>query len=392
MAPHTTTAALAIGDWQIDTSEDARTELLALETRSALDGGETRARVLLSVPPQREAGLLEQAVGEVAGAAAGAVGGALGIGGGDSSPTLGTVRGKDVRADATLTVTLGVGERSGKVLAARVDAIVTSLGTITITARGPMDRMAALRVAETFENRSAAQVVRDLADRAGVEVGSLADGDSYPYVVIDPARTVREHVLRLARREGADLGTDEDGRLTMTRFTKSKADHVVRYGVHLLAATLAHGAPAGAKVVVSGEGAASGGGSDRWHWLLRDGADARAEAGSGEATLAIADGASRSRAAADRLAKRVAGALDEARAVGRVALPGAPEIRAGDAIGIEDAPTPGLDGVLKVLAVRHRYDKRTGFVTILDVTRAAAGGDSGGLLGAAAGAIGGLGL
>ena len=50
-------------------------------------------------------------------------------------------------------------------------------------------------------------------------------------------------------------------------------------------------------------------------------------------------------------------------------LLGSPQVKLGDAIEIQDAPRPELNGLFKVVAVRHVLNKCDGFVTWVSFTR-----------------------
>jgi hypothetical protein len=78
-----------------------------------------------------------------------------------------------------------------------------------------------------------------------------------------------------------------------------------------------------------------------------------------------------------------------------VVVLGNPTVDLGDAVEIREAPRAELNGLFKVVSVRHIFSKRDGFVTVVGFTGHGAAGAAGGLLGAAgslAGAAAGVGI
>lgn len=382
--------AITIAGWSVDSAADPLTELLALETLAAIDSPGDMCLAALYAPPSRQAGLLGQATGM----AAEAVGGALGLGGGPAPSGFAVdVRGETVAQGDAMTVELKVGDRSARVMTAEVQALESGLEQVRVTGRSGMYRLAATRVNQVYESQNLGQIARDLAGQAGVATGEIERGSTYPYLVVHESKSLLRCLRELARREGLDLYFDADNRMTMRRFTKTSPDHIFRYGAELLALELrGHGAP-GERVQVYGEGTASSRGSDTWHWLARDDPPARSEAGEGRRALAVQDGALRTRDAAERYATSWLGALRDQASRGRLKLLGSPQVRLGDAFRIQDAPRPELNGLFKVVAVRHVLNKRDGFVTWVAFTGQGGAQAAGGLLGGAIGAVGGaLGL
>jgi hypothetical protein len=106
----------------------------------------------------------------------------------------------------------------------------------------------------------------------------------------------------------------------------------------------------------------------------------------------LADGALRSKAAADRLAIARKGATTDLATSGRLRLLGNPTVKLGDAIEIKGVPDPALNGLFKVVALRQSLTKDAGYATWVGFTgqggAAAAEGLLGGLAGAISGALG----
>jgi hypothetical protein len=375
--------SLSIGGWSVKSDDDPRTELVRLEAARGLGGADDHCLIELYAPPKPKAGLLEQA--------AGAAMDALGMGGASSGPPPFSVdvRGQAITYGDPIVIELKSGDDSGKVMTAKVESIATSPQTVTIRGSTGMRRLAATRTNQAFENRSLGQIAQDLCSAAGVDKGAVASGASYPYLIVDEGRSLLRHLRDLARREGLDLWFDEEDHLVLQAFSKTSADHKLRYGAELLSLELTGVEQLADKAQVHGESPSSNLGSDTWYWLVKDPSPFRGEAGEGSRNSGRADAALRTKDAADLLAKSTAGEWKDRSRTGRARLLGRPGVQLGQAIEISDAPRPELNGLFKVTSLRHVYGKRTGFTTTVGFSgsggAAAAGG---GLLGALGGALG----
>ena len=358
----TASCAISIAAWSADSSADPRTEIIGIDTTATLGPADCHARITLYAAP---------------------------AGG----------RQLDFDAGDPVSIELTAGDVTETVFTGAVRSVRTSLGVMHVDAAGGLTRLAATRVNAIYSNQSAQQIASDLASQAEMDTGDLETGDTYPYVVAHESRSALELLRRIARAEGMDLYADHEGRLTMKRFTRTGADYTVKYAVHVLDARLVrHDVPT-AHVMIAGESVASTKGNDSWAMLAKDGSAYLAEAGSGARLLAQHEGAVRTKASAQRLADAMHEAIASYTTWGRIAVVGNPRVRLADAIGIEDAPTPSLNGTFKVTGVRHHFSKARGHVTVVDFVALAGaasglgalgGGDAGALAGAAAGLAGGL--
>ncbi len=146
-------------------------------------------------------------------------------------------------------------------------------------------------------------------------------------------------------------------------------------------------------VTVVGESPSSNKGSSSWPWIVKDASAVKGDVGDGDKLLSLKDGAMRSKDAADLFAKRKYGAVKDSGSRGWLRVLGNPEINLGDAIEIKGAPKAELNGLFKVLSVRHVLSKSTGFVTVVDFSGQVGAKQADALLGGLAGKLGGaLGL
>ena len=391
-AVHVVGYALSIGGWKVDSAADPKTELIALEVLSSMSTPADYVRVVLHNPAAPAPDLLGQALAAAASAVGGALGGALG-GDEPAAPPAAfstQVRGEKIEPGMPLTVSLTAGSRTGTVATTAVRAIDVVDGRTTIVGRSGMQVLAERRLNQVYENQTLRQIVSDLAAQSGVDVGTVAQGDRYPYLVADETRTVERICRDLARREACDFYVGPDGALTVATFAKTRPDHTFHYGIDLLELRVRKHEPSHDRVVVYGESPSSRDGIKTSHWLTKDSASFTGAAGDGVRVAAFADGAVRSKAAADRLAAARQGAAADQATSGRLRLLGNPTVKLGDAVEVAGVADPALNGLFKVVSVRHVLNKDDGYVTWVNVTGAggAAGAAPGGLAGAIGGALG----
>lgn len=381
---------LSIASWSVDSASDARTEFAALDVNLTMNTPNDYCRISVYAPPVLKKSLLEEA----AGAAMDMFGGALGLNGGSEKKAFSTqVRGNAINPGDPMTIELAVGDRSNKVMKAEVQSINTSIGQTVISGTTGKQKLANTRLNQIYENRSLLQIVKDLASQADVETGDIATGSTYSYFVVHESKSLLRHTQELAIRDGLDLYFDTENKLTLKAFEKSSADHTFHYGIDILDLQLRKHQPTSNHLMVYGESPSSNQGPSTWHWLAKDLMPFRSEVGKGMQSLGFSDGAIRTKDAADSLAKAKFGAMKDHATAGHLMILGNPMVKLGDAIQIADAPKPELNGLFKVVSVRHRYSKHDGFVTIVGFTGQGGAAAAGGLLGQAIGQLAGaLGL
>jgi prophage tail gpP-like protein len=334
---------LSIGSWSADSASDPHTEVVSIETASALGAAATRCRITLYAAPSNGKQLSFQ----------------------QGDP---------------ITVELTAGDVTETVMTAAVKQVRSTLGTMVVTGRGTLEALATARVNAVYSNQTAQQIANDLASQASADVGDMDTGDTYPYFVAHESRSTLDLLRQIAGVEGMDLYASADGKLTMKRFTKQTADHTFKYGVDILDARIEERDPPTVHAIVAGESPASTQGNDAWYFLAKDASAFLGDSGSGVQLLATHDGAVRTKAAAKRLADATVAGIAAYTTAGRVVVLGAPAVKLGDAIAITDAPAPPLNATFKVTVVRHRFAKRSGLVTIIDFCALSTTAGLGGML------------
>jgi len=377
---------LSIAGWSVDSSQDAKTELIELETCTAMDSPVGGCRIALYASPAPQPSLLEQA----AGAAASALG--LGDSGASDSAFSIQVRGQKVKIGDKITIEMTAASGSSVVSTTEVQSVRSSFGLTEITGVSGAQKLASTRVNQVYSAQTLGQIVNDLAGQAGADTGTIDDGSTYPYFVVHESRSVLTHILELASVEGMDVYFDASNQLNVTAFHKSSADHTFNFGIDILDLEVSKMDPPVEHVVSYGESPASNQGSDTWHWLVKDLSAYRGEAGSKGRLLTFGDRALRTKGAADLFATSKLSAVKDQSSLGRLKLMGDPTVNLGDAFEVKSAKQPQLNGLFKVTSLRHVFGKSRGYLTLVDFSGQGAaqqgGGQLGQLAGAAAGALG----
>jgi phage protein D len=259
-----------------------------------------------------------------------------------------------------------------------VDAVRYSLDGVTrFNASSGATALCRVRVNQSYEQSAAGDIVKDLAQRAGINTGSIEDGADYPFFAVDQRRNAWVHIAELARNNGFAAWFSPDGKLNFAPVEAGEPVQTFRYGEDILSLELTASVPAAGQVNMTGEGAAGSNGSDAWGWLLKDAASVTAQSGSGDPARGVSDASLRSTAAAQSAADRIAAGIGSAALRGYLLTAGAGAVVPGSTIAIEGAPQAALNGTCLVERVKHRFTKTGGFTSLIYFTQTGAGGSGG---------------
>lgn len=264
-----------------------------------------------------------------------------------------------------LTLALGPKDDEVPVLTGTVTARRQETGLAVIEALDLSGALGLARATAAFEQTSIAEVVRKLAEEAGMQAD--ADGDeTLPVYYVLPARPVWDHLRDLARLTGRDLGVDAQGTL-LFRNPGAGAAHTLRHAAQLIRWRIARDeAPPALARAAHGSASQSG----NWHWIDPDPLGERPSLARIEGVLSDRDlTGTASSAATARAARTALG--------GWLLITGNAAIRPGDSVAVTGVPGGDPDPI-RVRSVRHCLDGASGFTTCLGVE---GGGTAGGLLG-----------
>jgi phage protein D len=277
---------------------------------------------------------------------------------------LGQVGGLKPGRDDKAQVELGYADDSGltQVISGVVDAVEPSLTTTRIVGFNAAPLLRTF-VDQTYEGKTAGEIVGDLASHAGIDVDTSDDGINFPAYVVDGRRSVHYHMLDLAALCGFDLYITSEGKLVFQKFANGNTVHVLEYARHVIELDIRQLPPLAAQVTSWGESPGSGHGDNAWAWLTKDFSGLKGAAGSGSPTLVLEDPALRTSDASASAADAAETVIRRRRIRGRVLVLGDPSIALGDVVQFKGLPDSSLDGSYQVRAVTHRITKTRGFTT-----------------------------
>ena len=303
----------------------------------------------------------------------------------------------DAKPGDDASAALGFDGETQTVFTGSVVETAPTLAGVRVLALGRMDRLLRLRVARSYEDRSAGSIVRDLADAAAVDVGQADDGPTLPRFALDTRRNAAQHLQALAARLGFDLYTDRDGRLmfralgdvkqldggglggmaaaaagALAALAGAGSGTGYEVGKHLIAARASHRIVGLEAVQVGGEGTASSHGGESSWWLGTAEDQNLGSSGSGKATALVFDAAARTKDLADRFAAGYRASANRGRHTLQLRTMGRAALELGDAVQVKGARDGGLNGSGYVSALSHHCSFDTGFVTDIGVELGAA--------------------
>lgn len=269
--------------------------------------------------------------------------------------------------DDEATVELGYAGEEGltQVLSGTVKTVDSALAVRRITVFSNAYSLLHAFAEQTYEAKNAGEIVRDLAEQAGVNVAGAENGTSFPAYVIDGRRSFWQHMRDLADLCGFDLYLNRDGELVFERFTGGRITHLFDHGQHIVALEISQLPPSAASVEAWGESPTGSQGEDAWGWLSKDFSGSKGSAGSGTPTRLLERPVLRTRQAAQTAADALHTALQRRAIRGRLVVLGNPEVRLGDSIRLRNLPEAEQNGTYQVRAVTHRISKAEGFTTTI---------------------------
>ncbi|WP_164013189.1 contractile injection system protein, VgrG/Pvc8 family [Pyxidicoccus trucidator] len=285
--------------------------------------------------------------------------------------------------DAT-TVSLDAGDGSVTVFTGVVLETRATPDSATVVGTDALAKLARLDVCGAYESTTAGSIVSELVQKAGATAGTIEDGPTFPSYVLHRGPRALRHIQRLAEQCGFDVYTDGKGQVHFVPPADGGPDHTFVYRKQVLRAELRETPPALDGVEVWGEGAASTQGTEKGHWLVADlasvsgkaalGSNGSVQAGSaGSLPREVRDGALRTGDDAATHAKARMTALASRPVRGFIEVLGAPAVKPGDTVQLNDIPkghpveSLASGKVLRVRGVRHTLSASAGFVTRMEL-------------------------
>lgn len=258
------------------------------------------------------------------------------------------------------SIQLGYEDSLDDVLAGTVDQVEPGLTEVRVTGLDVAMKLLDFRTDQLYERQNAGGIVSDLAQKAGVRAGDVADGLRFAMYAVDHQKNAYEHMAELAEKCGFDLYLTPASQLVFKAYTRAEP-HVLAYGREILHAELQAETPRVEGVVVHGESPASFKGADTSHWLTKRAVEGVAGRG---ARLVVQEPTVRDTDAAEQVARARMDALAR-RVSGTVTIVGRADIRLGDTIEVQGMTHSKLNGVFQVRSVEHYLSKAAGFTTVI---------------------------
>lgn len=280
---------------------------------------------------------------------------------------LGNVNGlKPVRDDEP-KIELGYADNGDltQVIKGTVETVEPTLTTVRIVGYSPAAKLLRSFVEQTYESKTAGQIVRDLASKAGVDVATVEDGITFPAYVVDGRRSVYHHMQDLANLCGFDLYVNADGKLVFEKFVGGKTVHVFEFAKHIVALDVLRAPSPAGLVEAWGESPSGSQGDESWAWLTKDFGGSKGKAGTGDPLLLLERPALRTADAARTAATAALAAIQRRTLRGRLVTIGRPEVKLGDAIRLSGMADASVNANFQVRSVVHRITKLDGFTTTI---------------------------
>jgi phage protein D len=270
---------------------------------------------------------------------------------------------RPARDDET-EIELGYADNGGTSRVIKGKVVTTEPGLTNIRVVGYSGADAVLRtfVEKTYESKTAGAIVQDLADKSGVDVGTVKDGVTFPVYVVDGRRSAYQHMRDLADLCGFDLYVNADGELVFEKFVGGKTVHVFEFAKEIISLDVLRTPPAAGLVEAFGESPTGSQGLDAASWLTTDFSNSKGTAGAGPLFL-LERSALRTKDSARSAAEAALATIQHRSVRGRLVSFGRPQVKLGDAIQLRGLADDSLNTSFQVRSVRHRISKRGGFTT-----------------------------
>lgn len=263
----------------------------------------------------------------------------------------------------TVTVALGYEKNGSKNLTTVFTGKIESINTMgsKVMVLSPLTKLYSLRVDRFYDHQTAGAIVTDLANEAGVTVGTVSDGFTFPSYVVSKSKTAYEHIIELAQICDFDFYGTNEAKLVFKEHQEN-AVHSLRYGANIINIQKMDQIPPVDSVKVSGSSPSDSKGSDTHYWMTKK--NVEDSAGSGGNQLLLQNMALKDKATAKKVAEA---ALKRLRSVIylKVLVFGNEKVMLGDTVEIRDVPEQSLNGKFEIREIEHFFTKAEGFTTAM---------------------------
>ena len=266
----------------------------------------------------------------------------------------------DTSADQPAVVELGFGDNLETVLTGTVTAVERHSSGVVLEGLASTATLSRTRVGRSYVSQSAADIVSDLVSSAQGDAGDVSSSLQLAAFHVDERRSAWSHVFTLAGLAGCEVSADSSGAVNFRPPNSGSPSHSFRHGAELVAWDVGPNATMRPDIQVVPFGAASEQGPSHWHVLLRE------PDGGPPTEETRVPGALRDQDGAQTYEQALSDARTRRATRGDVLIAGDATVRAGDIVTLTDLPA-GDDSPLRVTAVTHWLDGKSGFYTYLRV-------------------------
>ena len=110
----------------------------------------------------------------------------------------------DIKKEDILKLSLGYEDGMSDVFHGKVEDLIFRTFDMRIIAYSSTFNLSRVRKDKFYEQRTAGQIVKDLADVAGVDTKDIEDGVKFPYYAVDSNKNAYEHIKELVAVCGYD--------------------------------------------------------------------------------------------------------------------------------------------------------------------------------------------
>lgn len=278
---------------------------------------------------------------------------------------LGQVNGLNPALDDQAVMELGYADDGGftTVMTGSVVAVEPGFTRNRVIAYTAAQKLLRSFTDQTFESKTAGDIIRNLCQQANVDTATVDDGINFPAYAVDGRRSFYRHMLDLAALCGFDLYLNADDKLVFQEFQGGNTVHVFEFAKHVLDLKVERARATAASVSAFGESPTGSQGANSWPWLTKDFSGSKGSSGSGNPAFLLERPALRTHDAAQAAADAARTDFQRRTLQGHVLTIGRPQVQLGDAIQFRSVPDSSLNKNFQVRSVTHTITKEQGFTT-----------------------------
>ena len=168
-----------------------------------------------------------------------------------------------------INLSLGYDDNLNGVFKGKINSIKTTYKEISLRCMNSSWDLINQRVNKIYENQTAGNIVNDLVDYAGIDLGEIMDGLNFPFYIVEDDKNIYEHIRELANRCEFDDYITHENKLNFKKYSRKNV-HIIQYKKNLFDLLCFNHQSEFSSVKVFGESPSSTKGSDTWHWLTKE--------------------------------------------------------------------------------------------------------------------------